>query len=133
MSKMETLKDLLGRWEYRHAAGDKYYNVLPDPKGADSYQIAWGLGLQPARQVIEGITAKEAMRRIRDKRRGGFKLAIPFAAAVPPSASITTAQLEEESTTASKRATTKKPAKAKAKPATVKKRFSFADWAENNS
>jgi hypothetical protein len=132
---METLAQHLGTWEYRNGAIHKVYSIVPQRDGR--YTISWSKSVTGARpetlaknkfamRQIENISAREALRRIRDKARGGYAMITPYSnydsqIPVPDSAYITVAELSKE---VNKKAN-------KVKSATEKKerrRFDFMDW-----
>jgi hypothetical protein len=116
----ETLAQHLGTWQYKNGDVKKLYSVVPQKNG--HFQITWsksgeGLG------SIDNVPAREALRRIRDKQRGGYELLTPYSSyeqqlPIPDSASITVAELSKDTNKKNRKAAPKK----------VRQGFNFMDW-----
>lgn len=122
---METLAEHLGRWEYFNGNETKFYLVTPQKNGM--YTVAWATN-HHAGGEIKNLDARQVLRRIRDKQRGGYKLVLPYktfpnAMPVPSTASLTVRELTNTKT-ANK--TTKKSKSATAKKAGTG--FDFMAW-----
>ena len=67
-----TLGKLLGRYEFKDATSDKFWGITYDHKSAN-YVTSWGKNGYPAQGTRNGLTGKEALKKVQEKISKGYR------------------------------------------------------------
>jgi predicted DNA-binding WGR domain protein len=73
MAPDPSLKGLLGRYEYRDSASDKFWQISFDPD-TGTYLTEWGKNGRPPQDSKAGLNGKEALKKIQEKISKGYRL-----------------------------------------------------------